>query len=60
MHLSVTGVMFHNQKVLKKGMGFGARSVSKFINFVILSKTISILAVLFLPQLPGAKAAAVP
>lgn len=34
MHLSVIGVMFHNQKVKKKkGMGFGARPVSKLINF---------------------------
>ena len=35
MDLSVIGVMFHNQKVKKKkkGMGFGARPVSKLINF---------------------------
>ena len=57
MHLSVIGVMFHN---LKKSICFGSRSLSKFINFVILSKIISILAVLFLPQLPAAIAAAVP
>ena len=60
MDLSVIGVMFHNQKVKKKKVW--ALEPDLYLNLLtlILSKLISVLAVLFLPQLLPAIAAAVP